>query len=178
MSSPRNQLVAFMLGWPRPAKRLLMIIADLVVVPGALWFAFALKFDSLTEGLERNPFLYVGVATASLVIFLGSGLYRAVVRYIGIRVLVSILAGVTGSAIVLWILGQTIALRPIPLTVVAIYWLLALVWVAATRLIARWLLTPFAMNGTRVVIYGAGDAGAQLSMAFASGRQLDRKSVV
>ncbi len=41
----------------------------------------------------------------------------------------------------------------------------------ATRLIARWLLTPFEINGTRVVIYGAGDVGAQLSMALASGRQ-------
>ncbi len=171
LSSPRNRLVAVMLGWPRSAKRLLMMAADLIVVPAALWAAFALKFDSLTEGLERNPYLYLSVAAASMLIFLGSGLYRTVVRYIGIRVLMSILAGVSGSAVVLWILGNTIALQPIPATVVAIYWLIALVWVAATRLIARWLLTPFVTNGTRVVIYGAGDAGAQLSMAFSSGRQ-------
>ena len=170
-SFSRNRLVAVMLGWPRPAKRLLMMAADLIVVPAALWAAFALKFDSLSEGLERNPFFYVGVAAASTLIFAGSGLYRTVVRFIGIRVLLSILAGVAGSAIVLWILGKTIALRPIPLSVVVIYWLLALVWVAATRLIARWLLTPFVINGTRVVIYGAGEAGAQLSMALSSGRQ-------
>ena len=167
----RNRLVAFMLGWPRPAKRLVMVLADLVVVPGALWFAFALKFDSLHEGFERNPFLYVGVAAASLLIFLGSGLYRAVVRFIGMRVLLSVLAGVTGSAMLLWILGQTIVGRPVPLSVVGIYWLLALVWVAATRFIARWLLTPLEIDGTRVVIYGAGDAGAQLAMALASGRK-------
>lgn len=167
----RNRLVAFMLGWPRPAKRLLMVVADLIVVPSALWFAFALKFDSLHEGFERNPFLYVGVAAASFLIFGGSGLYHAVVRFIGIRVLLSILAGVSGSAVLLWILGQTIALRSIPLSVVGIYWLLALVWVAATRLIARWLLTPLEVDGTRAVIYGAGDAGAQLAMALAAGRR-------
>jgi FlaA1/EpsC-like NDP-sugar epimerase len=43
--------------------------------------------------------------------------------------------------------------------------------VAATRLIARWVLTPLRADETRVVIYGAGDAGAQLSMALSSGRQ-------
>ena len=171
LSTPRNRLVSSILGWPRLAKRMLMVGADLVVVPSALWAAFVVKFDSFSAGLDSNPLLYIGVATASTLIFAGSGLYRAVVRFIGLRVLVSILAGVTGSAVVLWILGKTIALRPIPVTVVAIYWLLALVWVAATRLIARWLLTPFQIDGTRVVIYGAGDAGAQLSMAFSSGRK-------
>ncbi len=172
LSSPRNRLVSLMLGWPRQTKRILMVLADLVVVPSALWAAFALKFDSLSEGFERNLLFYVGVAAASTLIFAGSGLYRAVVRFIGVRVLLSILAGVTGSAIVLWILSAAIPfIRPIPFSVAAIFWLLALVWVTATRLIARWLLTPLEINGTRVVIYGAGDAGAQLSMALASGRQ-------
>ena len=171
-ATPRNWLVSLMLGWPRPAKRLLMLLADLVVVPTALWMAFALKFDSLSEGFERNPMFYVVVAAASTLIFAGSGLYRAVVRFIGVRVLLSVLLGVTGSAIVLWVLSATIpVVRAVPFSVAAIFWLLALVWVTATRLIARWLLTPFEVNGTRVVIYGAGDAGAQLSMALASGRQ-------
>ncbi len=171
MSFPRNRLVAFMLGWPRAAKRLMMVTADLVVVPAALWAAFALKFDSLSEGFERNVYFYIGVAASSTLIFAASGLYRAVVRYIGMRVLLSVLAGVTGSAVVLWIIGETPAVRPIPGSVVAIFWLLALVWVAATRLIARWVLTPLTADQTRVVIYGAGDAGVQLSMALTSGRQ-------
>ena len=159
-ATPRNWLVSLMLGWPRPAKRLLMLLADLVVVPTALWMAFALKFDSLSEGFERNPMFYVVVAAASTLIFAGSGLYRAVVRFIGVRVLLSVLLGVTGSAIVLWVLSATIpVVRAVPFSVAAIFWLLALVWVTATRLIARWLLTPFEVNGTRVVIYGAGDGG-------------------
>jgi FlaA1/EpsC-like NDP-sugar epimerase len=148
-----------------------MLAADLFVVPAALWFAFALKFDSLTEGFDRNPYLYVGVAATSTLIFAASGLYRAVVRYLGMRVLLSVLAGVTASVVVLWFLGQTIAQRPIPLSVTGIYWLIALVWVAGTRLLARWLLTPPESDGIRAVIYGAGDAGAQLALALQSGRQ-------
>ena len=170
-SIPRSRLVEELLGWPRPAKRLLMVVADLIVVPAALWTAFALKFDSLSAGFERNPFFYVGVAAASTLIFAGMGLYRAVVRYIGSRVLVSIATGVIGSALVLWLLGKTIAPQPLPFSVVIIFGLLALVGVTATRWIARWLLTPADTDGTRVVIYGAGHAGAQLSMAISSDRQ-------
>jgi FlaA1/EpsC-like NDP-sugar epimerase len=170
-SVQRNRLVAFLLGWPRPAKRLLMIGADLIVVPLALWGAFALKYDSLVDGLGRSPWLFVGVTAASMVIFGMSGLYRAVVRFIGIRVLFSVLAGTLASAVVLWILGHTVTERILPVSVVAIFWLLALVWVSGTRVLARWLLTPLNVNGRRVVIYGAGDAGAQLSMALAAGRE-------
>ncbi|MGH8249540.1 MAG: polysaccharide biosynthesis protein [Steroidobacteraceae bacterium] len=171
ISSPRLRLVSLMLGWPRQAKRLLMVTADLVVIPAALWAAFALKFDSLFEGFDRSLLFYVGVTTVSTLIFAGSGLYRAVVRFIGVRMLLSVIAGVTGSAVMLWVMGEFVSQRPVPFSVAAIYWLLAMVWVTATRLIARWLLTPFETNGTRVVIYGAGDAGAQLSMALSSGRQ-------
>ncbi len=172
MNLPRDRLAAFMLGWSRSAKRVLMVAADLVVVPAALWTALALKFDSLSAGLHRSLLFYFGVAAASTLIFAGSGLYRSVVRFIGARVLISILAGVTGSAIVLWSLSVAIpSIEAIPASVVAIFWLLALVWVSATRLIARWLLTPFDIDGTRVVIYGAGDAGARLSMALAPSRQ-------
>lgn len=171
LSIPRNRLVKAVLGWPRPAKRLLMVTADLIGVPVALWVAFALKFDSLSEGFERNPFFYIGVAAASTLIFAGIGLYRAVVRYIGGQVLVSIATGVFGSALVLWLLGETIALRPVPFSVVVIFALLALVWIAGTRLVARWLLTPVEKDGIRVVIYGAGDAGARLSVAISSDRQ-------
>jgi FlaA1/EpsC-like NDP-sugar epimerase len=170
-STARTRLVTLMLGWPRQAKRLLMVAADLIVIPSALWAAFALKFDSLSEGFDRSLLFYVGVATVSTLIFAGSGLYRAVVRFIGVRMLLSVIAGVSGSAAVLWLMGEFVSQRSVPFSVAAIYWLLAMVWVSATRLIARWLLTPFETNGTRVVIYGAGDAGAQLSMALSSGRQ-------
>jgi FlaA1/EpsC-like NDP-sugar epimerase len=168
----RNRLVGKMLGLPRQTKRVVMMLADLIVVPAALWMAFALKFDSLSEGLERDPLFYFAVAAASTLIFAGSGLYRSVVRFIGMRMLVAILAGVTGSALVLWLLSIALPfVRPIPPTVAFIYWLLALVWVTATRLVARWLLTPFGADSTRVVIYGAGDAGVRLAMALAPGRQ-------
>jgi FlaA1/EpsC-like NDP-sugar epimerase len=170
--SRRNRLIDRVLGWPRQTKRLLMFLADLIVVPTALWLAFALKYDSLADGFERNALFYVAVAAASTLIFAFSGLYRAVVRFIGARMLVAIIAGVTGSAVVLWLLSYALPfVQQIPVSAALIYWLIALVWVTATRLVARWLLTPFGVASARVVIYGAGDAGVRLAMALAPGRQ-------
>ncbi len=172
LAASRSRLVGVLLAWPRQTKRLLMLLADVVVVPAALWAAFALKFDSLSKGFEQNLLFYVGVAATGTLIFAGSGLYRAVVRFIGARVLASILAGVTGSAVIFWFLSAALPfIQPIPISVAAIYWLIALVWITGSRLIARWLLTPFDIDGTRVVIYGAGDAGVRLALALAPGRQ-------
>jgi FlaA1/EpsC-like NDP-sugar epimerase len=171
-ASPRNHFVSLILGWPRQTKRVLMVVADLIVVPAALWMAFALKFDSLSDGFERNALFYVAVAGASTLIFAFSGLYRAVVRFIGARMLAAIIAGVTGSAVVLWLLSYALPfVQQIPISVAIVYWLIALVWVTATRLVARWLLTPFGVATARVVIYGAGDAGVRLAMALTPGRQ-------
>jgi FlaA1/EpsC-like NDP-sugar epimerase len=170
--SRRNRLIHRVLGWPRQTKRAVMFLADLIVVPTALWLAFALKFDSLSDGFERNALFYVAVAAASTLIFAGSGLYRSVVRFIGTRMLMAIVAGVTGSAFLLWALSYALPfIQQIPVSVAIIYWLIAFVWVTATRLIARWLLTPFGDASARVVIYGAGDAGVRLAMALVPGRQ-------
>ena len=172
IATSRNRLVTHMLGWTRETKRALMVLADLMVVPAALWAAFALRFDSWSEGFDRDLLFYVGVAGTSTVIFAASGLYRAVVRFIGARVLFSIFLGVTGSAVVLWMLSLALPyITAIPLSVAVIFWLIALVWVTGTRLIARWLLTPFDIDSARVVIYGAGDAGVRLAMALAPGRK-------
>jgi len=160
-SVPRSRLIDTLVGWPRRAKRLVMISADLVGVVAALWAAYALKFDSLSAGFEQDLFLYISAAATSTLLFSAIGLYRAVVRYIGRQVLISIVMGVLGSGLVIWLSGSLFSLQPVPVSVVVIYGLLLLVWVTATRIIARWLLTPAETEVTRVVIYGAGEAGAE-----------------
>jgi len=145
---------------------MIMITADAVLVPLALWLAFVLKYDSLTHGLERNALLYAGAVTASILIFFKLHLYRAVVRYIGPGAVVAVIAGSVGSAMVVYVLGQMIAWRPVPASVAVIYALLALTWIAGSRFLARRLLLPAGTVGERVVIYGAGEAGVRLARSL------------
>ena len=153
-------------GLPRVGKYLVMIWADALLMPVALWLAFALKYDSLTLGLERSPWLYVGAVLASIGIFAALRLYRSVVRYIGLREIAALIVGSVGSATVVWALGQTVSSSPVPPSVVVIYALVALAWVGGSRLLARRVLIPGRGYSERVVVYGAGEAGARLARAL------------
>jgi FlaA1/EpsC-like NDP-sugar epimerase len=171
-NKPIRRLFGGAIGLPRPIKQAVMVVFDVIGLPLALLLAFAIKSDSLTFGFGRNPLLYLGVIAASIPVFALLGLYRSVVRYIGPRATTAILSGVTMSAVALLLMSRTVAWQPIPVTLVAIYWLLALFWVGGTRYLARWMLAPTHPHGEPVIIYGAGEAGARLAVALLSDTSL------
>ena len=153
-------------GLPRSGKYLVMMGADAVLVPAALWLAFALKYDSVTSGLDCSPWLYAGAVVTSLLIFAALRLYRSVVRYIGLREIAALVAGSVGSATVVWALGRGLDGSSVPASVSVIHALVALAWVGGSRLLARRLLVPGRGYCERVVVYGAGEAGVRLARAL------------
>jgi FlaA1/EpsC-like NDP-sugar epimerase len=157
------------LALPRETKRIIMMAADAIAIPTALWAALALKFDRLDPSLDRT-FAYFLVAVASALFFFAIfGLYRAVIRFMGPRAMVTVIAGVSLSVLVLGIFDRFIATHQIPLSAFAIYWALALPWVGGSRFVARYLfLRRSGAKGTaaRVAIYGAGNAGARVCSAL------------
>src|SRR5258708_33772999 len=83
------------LALPRQQKRLIMLLADAVAIPVALWAALILKFDRIDPVLERTAAYFLVAISASLVIFSMLGLYRAVILFMGPR---ARLTGVTWVA--------------------------------------------------------------------------------
>ncbi|MGE3599658.1 MAG: polysaccharide biosynthesis protein, partial [Dehalococcoidia bacterium] len=165
----RNRLNRALVAMPRRAKRGIMLAADAIMIPASLWVAFALKYDSLAAGASLHPALYIGATIASMAIFGWAGLYRAVVRFISFRVLLAILGGTIASAVALGIESLVLSPQPLPLSLIAIYGLNVMAWVSASRIVARWVLSGRGSAREPVVIYGAGDAGAQLAVALAAG---------
>jgi FlaA1/EpsC-like NDP-sugar epimerase len=157
---------------PRPVKRALMVFADAVSIPAALWLAFALKHDSLLHGFTRDARLYLGATIISLGLFWLFGLYRYVIRYMGARAVIAVVGGVAGSAIAVWLMGQLFVPRPIQPSVVVIYALIAMVWVASSRFVARWVLLQPNGAAECVAVYGAGEAGVRLTRALNVGKGL------
>jgi FlaA1/EpsC-like NDP-sugar epimerase len=161
------------LALPREAKRLIMATADAVAIPTALWAALALKFDRLDPALDRT-FAYFLVAVASALFFFSVfGLYRAVIRFVGPKAMITVIAGVSLSVLVLAGFDRFVASHEIPLSAFGIYWALALLYVGGSRFVARYLLfLHTGANGrpvARVAIYGAGDAGARVSSVLRGG---------
>jgi FlaA1/EpsC-like NDP-sugar epimerase len=157
------------LALPRETKRIIMMAADAIAIPVAFWAALALKFDRLDPSLDRT-FAYFLVAVASALFFFSVfGLYRAIIRFMGPRAMVTVIAGVSFSVLVLGVFDRFIATHQIPLSAFAIYWALALPWVGGSRFVARYLfLRRSGAKGTaaRVAIYGAGNAGARVCSAL------------
>src|SRR4029077_17043969 len=112
------------LALPRGTKRLIMATVDAVAIPTALWAALALKFDRLDPALDRTfAYFLVAVATA-LFFFSVFGLYRAVIRFVGPKAMVTVITGVSLSVLVLAGFDRFLASHEIPLSAFGIYWAL------------------------------------------------------
>jgi FlaA1/EpsC-like NDP-sugar epimerase len=160
------------LALPRSTKRIIMVAADAIAVPAALWAALALKSDRLDPGLD-GTFTYFLVAVSSALFFFSVfGLYRAVVRFMGPRAMMTVVGGVSLSVLVLAIFDRFVASHQLPLSALAIYWALALPYVGGSRFVARFLFLHTGAAGrraSRVAIYGAGNAGARVCAVLLGG---------
>ena len=87
-----------------------------------------------------DVWLYFGALAASVPVFARLGLYRAVVRFIGARVLLAVLAGVTVSVGLLLFVNELLLGQGVHISTFAIYWALALIYVGGSRLLARALI--------------------------------------
>jgi FlaA1/EpsC-like NDP-sugar epimerase len=156
----------------RRTKRLIMISADAVMLPAALWAALVLKFDRLSFSLADHWDLFLVGAGSAIVIFSILGLYRAIIRFIGPQAMVVVVVGIVLSAATLALYDGMQDQSHIPWSALAIYAALALLYLAASRFIVRYMFY-YGLNGhaeaTRVAIYGAGEAGAKLSSVLRGG---------
>jgi len=155
----------------RPVKRFIMIGSDAIMLPVCLWVALILKFDRLWIDLNRYAGVFLASVVAVLLIFSYLGLYRAVIRFMGPKVMASVIMGVSLSVLALGVYDRLLGETRIPLTVLAIYWALALLYVAGSRFIVRYAVfySRNDRNRRRVIIYGAGEAGAKLSSVLLGG---------
>lgn len=172
----------------QPSSRLRnrhFLTLDAVVLPFATGLAFALRF----EGFGWPPgfvevALWYGVLSVplKLFIFLGSGLYRRVWRHAGTHEAEQILKALTLSGAVCFVLGVWLIpglhLAPsrVPLSVLLLDALLTGAVVSLPRMAVR-IFAVRGPNGAhrnakRVLIAGAGDAGAMIAKELLANPQL------
>ncbi|WP_408033268.1 polysaccharide biosynthesis protein [Thiopseudomonas alkaliphila] len=173
----------WLLGLRRRNKRILQVVADIGLICFSLWLAFVVRlgFDETQIVIKKHLWLFWAVPLATLPVFIRFGMYRAVMRYLGQEVLISIAKAVSIAALLvaLVIYWRGDAIAPIPRSFVFNYWWISLLVIGGSRLVLREyfsgelfsrrslsLLSNNKASLSRVAIYGAGSAGNQLAHAL------------
>lgn len=155
----------------RAEKRLLQIVADVLVVIGSFIAAMGLRTETLTFMSDPSIWL-VALACAPLTVltFRAYGLYRSILRFISGQVLRAIGLGVIVSAAVISVASLLLS-APVPRSVPFIHALLVFLLAGGLRFFMRAALRR-ATQSLRipVAIYGAGTAGRQLKDALQDGQ--------
>ena len=157
-------------------KQALIAITDSALLIIALWSAFSLRLGVFYIPTNVTiSWLFVVIPIIAIPIFTRFGLYRAIIRYIGFKALWAVIQAVSIYAMLWGLLILFTREQGVPRSVILINWIVAVLLIGGTRMIARWwlagVLTDTGVRNkssrTRVVIYGAGSAGVQLATALA-----------
>lgn len=165
----------YFLNLPRVQKQLMAVALDLIFLPLTFYMCVLLRYDSSTPQLfQMYIWMIIAAPLISIPIFIRLGLYRAVIRFIDQKIVYVVVLGVTLSVICMAALATFTHTIHLSRGVFGIYWISAILYVVASRFIARGYLLRLdhgGGNAIRVAIYGAGHGGMQLASALRAGHE-------
>lgn len=161
-----------LLSLPRLQKRLIQVFIDCVLITACFMFAMWLRLDSWVFFFDLDTWLVLfAVVPVTLIVFIRTGFYRAVLRYIGFQATYTVLLGVFASSMAMLLVSQVFDWF-VPRSVPIIYLLLATIMIGGSRAFWRALYTEFhASPRVAVAVYGAGSAGRQVVASLRSANE-------
>ena len=138
----------------------------------AMWLAFTLRLDTIHWPSGLQWLVYVMGPALALPIFIRMGLYRAIFRYTGMAALITTGKAVALYGAILLSILLTVQWEGVPRSVGVLQPVILLLMVGASRALGWFWLAGRPENAThRLLIYGAGNAGAQTAAAMQNMRQ-------
>lgn len=171
----------WLLRLPRAQKRVLILMVDIFLLILALWSSFALRLDQFYIPPKIQWWIFALAPIIAVPIFIRFGLYRAIIRYIGLKALWTVIKVVSLYGII-WALIVLISGSAglVPRSVYFLNIIFAALFIGGTRMIARWVFSDEYSQTSldrrhaskNIIIYGAGSAGRQLAVALSMTREL------
>ncbi|MDO7710543.1 MAG: polysaccharide biosynthesis protein, partial [Pseudomonadota bacterium] len=176
-----KDVIDSLLASPRSIKRTITVTVDFVAVIFSLWLAFSLRFSEFYIPPQSQWWIFLLAPAMAIPIFIKFGLYRAIIRYLGMQAIWTVVQATLLYTVVFAVVVLISNVHGVPRTVYGIQALLLLMIAGGTRLIARWWINNI-QNGFShlartkrlvppVIIYGAGASGIQLVAALKQSHQ-------
>ena len=168
----------------RYKKQTIMVFFDCVLLVGILFASYSIRLDYWYYPKDDTLRLILAAPIIGIPIFIKFGIYQQVIRHIDLKALGSLVQAVSLYALIWGLVGffsqadfakeRGFDIGVIPRSVIIINWLLAIIIFVGSRLSARFFLNynftsksdQVDIGKNRVLIYGAGAAGVQLSSAL------------
>ncbi len=165
-------MIQVLLKLPRKSKQALMLLFDFIAIIFSLLAAFSIHFGYLYFPLEQNDLLFIIIISPllALPIFISFGLYSMVIRYVGFKELWRILQAITMYSFLWGLITFMADVEGTLRSLFIIYLLVLILFIISPRFFARWLLSEININN-KVLIYGSGSAGRQLSSALKESKE-------
>jgi FlaA1/EpsC-like NDP-sugar epimerase len=161
-----------LLALPPSCRRYLLIAADLLVIPLAVWLSFALRLaDPWPAQLRQCSWMFADAWLIAPAMYGFSGQYKGITRYAGSSAFYALSLRNLAVVLLLSALGWLLPLTAPPRSSWLLLWLLLTGLTGLLRLLLRDLLLQAQARSSRrsqvtALIYGAGDAGMQLASAL------------
>ncbi len=159
-----------LLSMPRLGKQMTVILMDIVLALLATWIAFSLRLDALHWPVAAQWRVYALAPLLAIPVFIRLGLYRAIFRYTGLAALMAIAKAVAIYGAVLFALLVWQRWPDVPRSMGVLQPIIFLLLAGSSRALARFWLAGIAVDRqapeSRILIYGAGEAGVQTAAAI------------
>lgn len=155
---------------PRATKRIISLCYDSFAISLAYYAATCMRLGTLNIPITSRELTALAITIAlSLFLFARVGMYRAILRYLTLPTMVTVVGCVCVSGLILAMAGFFTQSK-IPRSVPFIYISISVILIGSPRLLMRniiMLLNQQSHRGKeKVVIYGAGYTGHQLALSL------------
>ena len=159
----------------RLKKQIIMAFFDAIIIVLVLLASFSLRLGLWYIPEGHLSFLIFGAPILAIPVFIRFGLYRAIIRYIEFNALWSVVQAVSLYALIWGVISLMASINGLPRSVILINWILSILLIGGLRIFAHAVLSGnfkslfkvhYQENQKRALVYGAGNAGIQLSSAL------------
>ena len=164
---------------PRAAKRAVALAIDTLICLATVALAYWLRLGDWIPPTGYQIWSYVLPVIIAVPLFIRFGLYRAIFRYVGWSALFSVVKACAIFGVIYAAVFAVFGVDGVPRTVGIIQPILLFLFVGGSRAAARFWLGGGYSNllrlsqRKRVLIYGAGSAGRQLSAGLANSEDMN-----